>query len=308
MNRFKCHFCTTCNGTGCIDQLPGMGGVNRNINFRLNCDGWEVLRKENPLTFINFIERPVSQRLPNIALAPMTGAVENIGFPDEKDYYFQIFSAVHKCGVGLCAGDGFPDEKIKFGLAAVQNIQKTDINAKATFFIKPFKNQKILEHINLVLPYADAIGIDIDSHNIATMQNLVSLEKKSADQLLQIRDFLKSKNLPFILKGVFTQEDIQLVKEVKPDVAYISNHGGRIQTRIGSTAEFLQNHCEELKQYSPRVWVDGGIRTSLDVATAMAFGADKVLIGRPFISAFCKEGEKGICKKALEFNLLQYAG
>ena len=238
----------------------------------------------------------------------MTGAVENIGFPDEKDYYFQIFSAVHKCGVGLCAGDGFPDEKIKFGLAAVQNIQKTDINAKATFFIKPFKNQKILEHINLVLPYADAIGIDIDSHNIATMQNLVSLEKKSADQLLQIREFLKSKNLPFILKGVFTQEDIQLVKEVKPDIAYISNHGGRIQTRIGSTAEFLQNNCEELKQYSPRVWVDGGIRTSLDVATAMAFGADKVLIGRPFISAFCKEGEKGICKKALEFNLLQYAG
>ncbi len=307
MNKFKCHFCTTCNGTGCIDQLPGMGGVNRNINFRLNCDGWEVLRKEAPLTFINFIERPVSERIPDIALAPMTGAVENIGYPDEKDYYYQIFNAIHKCGVGLCAGDGFPDEKIKFGLCAVQNIQKKDSSAKAAFFIKPFTNPKIIEHINLVLPCANAIGIDIDSHNIATMQNLVCLEKKTASQLLQIKDFLKSKKLPFILKGIFTQEDIELVKEVKPDVAYISNHGGRIQTRIGSTAEFLQNHCEELKKYSKKIWVDGGIRTSLDVATAMAFGADKVLIGRPFVSAFCKDGEKGICKKSLEFNLLQYA-
>ena len=307
MNGFKCHFCTVCNGTGCIDQLPGMGGVNRNINFRLNCDGWEVLRKENPLVFINFLERAVSDRIPKIAFAPITGAVENIGFSTEKEYYEQIFHALYKCGVELCAGDGFPDEKIKYGLNAVKKIQKENPSVRAAFFIKPFKNEKILEHIELVLPYANAVGIDIDSYNIATMHNLVELEKKTAGQLSEIREFLHKKNLPFILKGIFTQEDIELVKQVKPDTAYVSNHGGRIQTRTGSTAEFLQNHAEELKQHTKEVWVDGGIRTPLDVATAMAFGADKVLIGRPFVSVFCKNGEAGVCRKALEFNLLQYA-
>ncbi len=118
MNKFKCHFCRICNGTGCIDQLPGMGGVNRNINFRLNSDGWEVLRKENPLVFINFIERPVNERIPQIAFAPITGAVENIGFSSEEEYYSSIFSAIHKSGIELCVGDGFPDDKIIFGLQA----------------------------------------------------------------------------------------------------------------------------------------------------------------------------------------------
>lgn len=307
MNKFKCHFCTICNGTGCIDQLPGMGGVNRNINFRLNSDGWEVLRKENPLVFINFIERPVNERIPQIAFAPITGAVENIGFSSEEEYYSSIFSAIHKTGIELCVGDGFPDDKIKFGLQAIKKIQKIDKNTKANFFIKPFQNKKIFEHIEMVLPFAKSIGIDIDSYNIATMQNLVPLEKKSALQLQEIQKFLNSKNIPFVLKGIFDKDGIELVKQVKPDAAYISNHGGRIQTRIGSTAEFLQNHGEELKNYTKKIWVDGGIRTALDVATAMAFGADKILIGRPFVTAYCKNGETGICQKALEFSLLQYA-
>ncbi len=308
MGNYKCHFCTVCNGTGCIGQMPGMGGVNRNINFRLNCDGWEVLRKENPLTFINFLERPISERIPKIAIAPITGALENIGFADEETYYSSIFSALHHCGIEICVGDGFPDEKIKFGLKAVKKIQKEDKDTKATFFIKPFENKKVLEHIDIVSSAACAIGIDIDSFNISTMKDISLLEKKSAKQLIQIQNYVRKKNLPFIIKGVFNPEDIELVGELRPDCAYISNHGGRVETRIGSTAEFLQNYANELKKYSAQVWVDGGIRTALDVATAMAFGADKVLIGRPFVTALCKNGESEVFKKALELNLLQYAG
>ena len=138
LNNFQCHFCTTCNGTGCIGQMPGMGGVNRNINFRLNCDGWEVLRKENPLVFVNFLERPVTERIPKISIAPITGAQENIGFSDEHDYYTQMFGAAHNVGLDICVGDGFPDEKIKFGIEAIKKIQKSDKEFKASFFIKPF--------------------------------------------------------------------------------------------------------------------------------------------------------------------------
>ena len=67
-----------------------MGGVNRNINFRLNCDGWEVLRKENPLVFVNYLEKPEDKILSKIAFAPVTGAVENIGFENEEDYYSSL--------------------------------------------------------------------------------------------------------------------------------------------------------------------------------------------------------------------------
>lgn len=281
--------------------MPGMGGVNRNINFRLNCDGWEVLRKENPLLFVNFLEKPAGERLAKIGIAPMTGAVENIGFESEELYYKSILEAAYKCGLILCVGDGFPDEKLKFGVNAIKNLCKKDSSLKAHFFIKPFENQVIFERINSVLPYAASVGIDIDSFNISTMKNLVSLEKKSKQNLLEIKEFLSKKGIKFALKGIFTADDIELVKEVKPDTAYISNHGGRVDTRIGSTAEFLQNHSETLHNYCGSVWVDGGIRSPLDVATAMAFGADTILIGRPFVSSFCKSGEAGLQKKVREF-------
>lgn len=305
-SEFKCHFCTVCNGTGCIGQLPGMGGVNRNINFRLNCDGWEVCRKENPLLFVNFLQKPAFERKPRLALAPMTGAVENIGYRDEKQYYLDIFSAAFSTGIDVCVGDGFPDEKIKYGIDAVRQLNARNPEFKASFFIKPFENPKILEHASLALPYAKIVGVDIDSYNIFTMQNLIKLEKKTAAQLLEIKEFVHHHGARFAIKGIFTKDSLQIVKEVQPDIAYISNHGGRVDTTVGSTAEFLQNYGDDLKQDCQELWVDGGIRSSLDVATAMAFGADVILVGRPLISALCKGGQKSFTKKVLDLTLLQY--
>ena len=71
------------------------------------------------------------------------------------------------------------------------------------------------------------------------MRNLVRLEKKTPAQISEIR---KKISVPYALKGIFCKEDIELVKEVKPDIAFISNHGGRIDTREGSTAEFLAEY------------------------------------------------------------------
>ena len=41
----------------------------------------------------------------------------------------------------------------------------------------------------------------------------------------------------------------------------------------------------QLKKYCKQIWVDGVIRTILDVQTALFYGADKVIIARPFIRA-----------------------
>ena len=54
-------------------------------------------------------------------------------------------------------------------------------------------------------------GIDIDSYNIVTMRNLVKLEKKSAEQLIEIKNHVKMPfamssfvKIPLIAKGIFT--------------------------------------------------------------------------------------------------------
>ena len=84
-------------------------------------------------------------------------------------------------------------------------------------------------------------------------------------------------------------EDIELVKELKPDVAFVSNHGGRVENRIGSTAEFLYQYSNELKNYCGEIWVDGGIRTKQDEQVAKFLGASQILLGRPVISALCEK-------------------
>lgn len=281
-----------------------MGGCNDNENFILNCTDWELVRNRNRAKVSNLLEKDASERIPALSIAPMTGAVENIGFPDERSYYADIVQAVHRVGVGLCIGDGFPDDKLKFGIHALQEIQQGDEDAETAVFIKPYTNEQIFERIEWTGGCAKSIGIDIDSYNILTMRSLVRLEKKTSAQLIEIKRHIHS---PFILKGIFSEEDIDLLREVKPDVAYISNHGGRIETRRGSTAEFCEQYGARIKNFCGEVWIDGGIRTPLDVATAMALGADRILVGRPFATALCHGGADELCKKVLELSLIQFA-
>lgn len=277
-----------------------MGGVRGNENFRLNVAGWAAARGRHIDSITKFLSRPAEFRVPRIMLAPMTGAVENIGWGDEESFYLHMVRAAKAAGIGLTIGDGTPDEKLRFGIRAVREAE-----AKASVFIKPYPDERIRERVEWAAEIADGIGIDIDSYNIATMRNLVHLEKKTAPQLKELRRLASSRlGVPFAIKGIFNDEDVELVREVRPDVAYISNHGGRVETRTGSTAEFLEARARDLRGSCGEVWVDGGIRTPLDVATAMALGADRVLVGRPLATALCQGGESAMCRKALELSLV----
>ena len=97
-NNFKCHFCGVCLGHGCVGQMPGMGGVDNSRNFILNCDAWDKI----PL------KEDIEVTAENLGIAPVTGAVQNIGFEAESDFYFPYFSAAQKEGISVCVGDGAP--------------------------------------------------------------------------------------------------------------------------------------------------------------------------------------------------------
>lgn len=284
---YKCHFCETCDGTGCIGEMPGMGGFNDSINFQLNCAAWHQVGAGLP---------PSDGPLAKVRLAPITGAVENIGYGDEEQYYQDMISACYRAGVLLSIGDGCPDIKLQSGLKAVRALQQQHgSQVQAAVFIKPYPDSVFLERMAWAEGAAEAIGIDIDSYNIVTMRNLVNLERKNAAQLKMLK---KAAGVPFIMKGVFTRQDIDLASEVHPDVIVVSNHGGRVENRIGSTAEFLQQFGAELKNCCGQIWVDGGIRSPAEIRIATALGASQVLVGRPFISALCKNGAEGVAAVA----------
>lgn len=266
---YKCRLCPQCDGSACLGELPGMGGVFEGKNFRLNVEGWKKIQNAD-----------ADFSLEKIRLAPITGAEENVGWPDEESFYAPFYAFAAQTGIKLSVGDGCPDNKLQAGIAAVQKLSQAQ---KAAVFLKPYPQEKLLERAEWALPAAEYVGVDIDSYNIVTMRNKVHLEKKTAAQLAELR---KATKLPLAIKGVFTQESLALIEELKPDVAYISNHGGRVETQIGSTAEFLQANIGRLKNFCGAVWVDGGVRSKEDVCKALALGAQEVLVGRPAISAF----------------------
>ena len=273
--KLKCHRCAECNGLGCPGMLPGLGGVYDGKNFQMNYKAWKELYAKACNEGHEEEIKKIKITSQTLRCGPVTGAQENIGYFKEEDFYFPYLENVFKAGMGRCVGDGCPDEKLKFGVEAVKKLQ-----TKAAFFLKPYPQEKLFERVEWVKPYAEFIGIDIDSYNIVTMRNLVNLERKTSAQLEEFRRYTK---LPFVIKGVFTLADIELVSEVRPEVVYIANHGGRVETETGSSGEFLAEHAEELNKYCKEIWVDGGVRCKQDVQTALYYGADKVIVARPFI-------------------------
>ena len=297
----KCHRCPVCDGYGCEGNMPGLGGVFQSKNFQLNYEAWKELFEKACLQGNQTKISDIQITPDMIRCGPVTGAVENIGYAEEKDFYLPYLTNAALAGFGLCIGDGCPDEKLKLGIEAVKTLKgqgnSFSKNLSAAFFLKPYPQERIIERAEWVSPYADYVGIDIDSYNIVTMRNLVHLERKTAQQL---EEFRKHTEKPFIIKGVFTDEDLELVREVRPDVVYISNHGGRIETRIGSSGDYLALHAEELKKYCKEIWVDGGLRTKTDIQTAVFYGADKVILARPFIHATFDGDYQRVVKELLD--------
>lgn len=277
----KCHFCPVCDGRGCIGELPGMGGVFENYNFIANCTEWKILAgrfsRENRLDL---------QNLPAVRLAPITGGTQNVGYGDEQTFYEDLISGCIDAGLELSIGDGYPDEKLQFGIQALRSR-----GARAAVFMKPYPNERLFERLEWARDVAQIIGVDIDSYNIVTMRNLAKLECKTAADLRELRS---RAGIPFAVKGVFTAADIQLVRELKPDVVVVSNHGGRVETGRGSSAAFLETRGPELKNYCGELWVDGGLRTADDLAAAAILGASTVLIARPIITALLRDGPADI--------------
>ena len=290
---YKCRFCKICNGYGCRGELPGMGGVNDSHNFILNCSAWASLYNRFCSEGKKGLLDEIQISPADIGIAPVTGAVQNIGYEVESDFYLPYFQGAYNQKINICVGDGAPDEKLQFGLKAVQ-----DLNTKAYFFLKPYPNDILFKRIDMIRDSATAIGMDIDAYNIVTMRNQVHLERKTLAQISEIRLYSK---LPLMLKGIFTPEDVELCREVKPEIAVISNHGGRVDTLEGSTAEFLEKNIAELKRYCGEVWIDGGIRSKNDIKVAKFLRSDRILIARPFISALCSGG---VSKMEYEINKL----
>jgi isopentenyl diphosphate isomerase/L-lactate dehydrogenase-like FMN-dependent dehydrogenase len=98
--------------------------------------------------------------------------------------------------------------------------------------------------------------------------------------------------VPLLVKGLLTAADAELAVAHGAAGVIVSNHGGRQLDRAVATAEALPEIVEAVAGRAT-VIVDGGIRRGVDVAIALALGADAVLVGRPVIWGLAAAGAEG---------------
>lgn len=288
-----CRVCKVCNGVACAGEVPGVGGKGTGDSFKENVKALNDIKinmrvihnAKNPNTETELFGRKMS--VPIFA-APITATSLNMGgIVSEEEYITSVIEGCLDCGIYPMVGDTAIDECLVTNLEILKRH-----NGQGIVFIKPRKNNVIIEKINMSKKAnVFAMGIDIDGAGLLTMAlHGKDVEPKTVEELKELK---ASTNVPFILKGIMTVEDAKFAVEAGMDAIVVSNHGGRVLDQTPGTVEVLPKIAREVKG-KIKILVDGGIRSGVDVLKCLALGADGVLIGRPFVTAAFANGKEGV--------------
>jgi L-lactate dehydrogenase (cytochrome) len=96
-----------------------------------------------------------------------------------------------------------------------------------------------------------------------------------------------------IVKGPLGPADARRAIDLGVDGIQLSNHGGRQLDRCVPAADMIGPAREAVGPSVPLL-VDSGIRSGVDVAVALALGADAVVLGRAYVYGLMAGGEAGV--------------
>ncbi len=123
-------------------------------------------------------------------------------------------------------------------------------------------------------------------------QGLQGTRRLDWDLVNRIGDLTRMK---IVIKGIVTAEDARLCSQHEIDGIIVSNHGGREESSNRATIDSLREVVDAVGGKIP-VMMDGGIRRGVDIFKALAVGASKVFIGRPYLWGLGAFGEEGVAQ------------
>ncbi|ODV78186.1 cytochrome b2, mitochondrial precursor [Suhomyces tanzawaensis NRRL Y-17324] len=115
-----------------------------------------------------------------------------------------------------------------------------------------------------------------------------------------IKKFKKATDLPIVLKGIQTVDDVLMAIDHEVKGVVLSNHGGRQLDFSRAPLEVLADVSKVLKEKKLEdkleIYLDGGVRRGTDILKALCLGAKGVGLGRPFLYANSAYGQEGVEK------------
>lgn len=288
-----CKACPVCNGAVCGNTMPGPGAKGVGDLAMRNYRKWQEIRINMDTICeqkeLNTEVELFGKRFAYPFFAGPVGAVKlHYGEKYTDQQYNEILlKGCADNGIAAFTGDGTDYNVMIEATTAIRGLGGMGIPT-----VKPWDLDTIREKMELVKKSgAFAVAMDIDAAGLPFLQNLnPPAGSKSVDELKEI---VKMAEIPFILKGVMTPKGALKALEAGVQGIIVSNHGGRVLDQCPASAEVLPSIVKAVGGQM-KVFVDGGIRTGVDVFKALALGADAVLIARPFVTAVYGGAEDGV--------------
>lgn len=288
-----CKACPVCNGKACKNQMPGPGAKGVGDTAIRNYEKWQDIRVQMDTLCMN---KEVDTKWKIFGktfaypfLAGPVGAV-NLHYGEsynDASYNEVLVSACAEAGIAAMTGDGVNADVMKCATEAIKKAGGIGIPT-----VKPWNLETVKEKMKQVEDSgAFAVAMDVDAAGLPFLKNMTPpAGRKSVEELHKIA---ASTRVPFIVKGVMTVRGALKAEAAGADAIIVSNHGGRVLDQCPATAEVLEDIADAVKG-KLKVFVDGGIRSGVDVFKALALGADGVVICRPFVTAVYGGGAEGV--------------
>ena len=287
-----CKACPVCNGKACGNSMPGPGSKFPGNGAARNYEKWQEIcvnmdtlcpNADPDVSFEMFGRKFVAP----IFVAPL-GAIDLHYGPKYKDIEYNsiLIKAAYEYGLMALTGDGVNPAIM---LSSAEDMTKVD--GVGCPIIKPWNKEAVFEKLDVLNEKnIFSCGMDVDGAGLPFLKAMnPNAGSKSVDEMKEIISYAK---MPFIVKGIMTAKGAEKAVEAGAAAIVVSNHGGRVQGAVPSTAEVLPEIVEAVKGKTV-ILVDGGIRSGVDVFRALALGADGVLIGRPILPMIYGGGAEG---------------
>jgi isopentenyl diphosphate isomerase/L-lactate dehydrogenase-like FMN-dependent dehydrogenase len=174
----------------------------------------------------------------------------------------------------------------------------TATGARTIKIIKPHADNKEvfrkLEHAERCGVMAVGMDIDHSFNHKGQYDNVLGLPM-APKSLEELKNFIRATKLPFIIKGVLSEQDTYKCIEAGAKGIVVSHHHG-IQDYAIPPLMILPKIAKVVDGSIP-IFVDCGVSNGIDVFKALALGATAVCVGRELMGPLSESGTDGVQKR-----------
>ena len=199
--------------------------------------------------------------------------------------------------VGMAEGARQAGAPVSIGMGDCGEMRRVlATGAKVIKIIKPYADPGLIRSRIQCAEEAGAIAVGMDIEHALHAEDADPDEihglRMKLPSLEELRAWVASTRLPFLIKGVLSVQDAERCLELGCAGVILSHHNGLMRCAVPPVR--LLPEIREAVGNRLLLIVDGGIESGFDAFKALALGADAVTVGRALMDPLKENGAEGV--------------